>query len=139
MWFRRFLYIPDDTTVEAMPMAGILFVNDFALDQSLEEKLYIVGSGRDLDRMNGDPFDIKYTWFDDNGAILCKIDDYDDDNNPIYECEKDIEVKASDMEPGMNHIHMKVLDNDGNWSKEVVVSVFVAEHLSQLYLPSIVR
>jgi hypothetical protein len=58
----------------------------------------------------------------------------------VYECEKEIEVKAADMEPGKYQIHLKVQDNEGNWSRDAVSpEIWVALDFYNIYLPTITR
>ena len=109
-------------------------------------------------------------WFDDLGAILCKLDEAaelepckdkdpedgvcdngcvddngnmicDDNEVDVYECEKETEVKASDMEPGMRTVKFKVRDTEGRWSPVVELStdIWVAYQFYDTYLPLVTR
>jgi hypothetical protein len=141
MIFRRLLWLPDDSTVERVPIASILYQSTDRLSIADDDVLVLVGSGRDIDHVGQGADIINYMWFDDNGAIYCKIDDIDEETGePIYECEKDTEVKASDMEPGKYHFHFKVQDNEEDWSREVTsVEVWVAEDFYDVFLPMTIR
>ena len=118
------------------PSASILGLDTYFLSIADGDSVTLVGLGSDRDHFSQGPGIINYTWFDENGAIQCKVDDYDDDGNPIYECEKEMEIKAGDMDPGKYHYHLKVQDNEGNWSAESdSVTIYVFENLHQVFLP----
>jgi hypothetical protein len=130
--FRRILY---NFTTDAIPSAGIMYSSASALSIADGDVLTLIGSGRDHDRVGEGKQIRNFDWFDDTGAIRCTIDDYDQQGNPIYECEKETEIKASDMEPGRRKVHFRVQDNEGNWSPTVEFNVLVAEQLHYTYLP----
>ncbi len=137
IWFRRLLWLPDDSTIELAPTAEILYVSANAVDISADDYLVMVGTGRDLDRMNGDPADVNPMWTDDRGTIYCTITGYDELGSPIYACEKQIVLKAAEMTPGVYKFHFKVQDGEGRWSEEATVEVLVAEVLHRVHLPSV--
>jgi hypothetical protein len=132
--FRRIFY---NFYVDAAPTASIVYVNTNALSVADDDVLTLLGAGSDHDR-KGEGAQIRaYDWFDDTGAIHCKIDDYDDDGNPVYECEKETEIKAGNLDRGHRTIHLRVQDNEGHWSGETSISVFVADQLWHTYMPAI--
>lgn len=133
--FRRVFY---NLYTDVAPTASIVYVSATYLSISNNDVLTLIGSARDNDRL-GDSNFINWLWFDDNGAIYCKIDDYNDDGTPIYECEKETEVRASDLGPGMHHLHLRVSDNEGRDSLVDSVTVYVFEQLYQVHLPSLAR
>ncbi len=137
MIFRRLLYLPDDSTIELPPTAEILYVSSTALDISAGDTLTMIGTGRDLDRLNGDPADINPMWFDDKGAILCAITGYDDLGSPIYTCEKVMQVNAAEMVPGVHKIHFQVKDGEGRLSEDLTMDILVAQVLYKVRLPSV--
>ncbi|KPL21877.1 MAG: hypothetical protein AMJ93_08505 [Anaerolineae bacterium SM23_84] len=61
-----------------------------------------------------------------------------DDEEPVYECEKETEVKAGNIDLGHRKIHFRVQDNEGNWSPDVSIDVFVAEEWYHTYIPVII-
>jgi hypothetical protein len=141
MIFRRLLWLPDGSTQVYKPVATLLYQSTDRLSIADDDVLVLVGSGRDIDHVGQGADIINYMWFDDNGAIYCKIDDIDEETGePIYECEKDTEVRASDMEPGKYHFHFKVQDNELDWSREVTsVEVWVAMDFYDVFLPMTIR
>jgi hypothetical protein len=131
--FRRIFY---NFYTDVAPTASLEYVSDYALDISLGESVILIGSGRDWDHMGST--EVNPRWYDGNGNDFCKLDEIDDEGNEIYECEQEIELKAGDqLGEGMNHVHFRVKDNEGRWSNEVTVDIFVAEHLYQVRLPAI--
>jgi hypothetical protein len=130
--FRRIFY---NLFTEVAPTASIVYASDTILSVADGDVLTLVGFGRDFDRQGEGPQIQGYDWFDDKGAIHCKIDDYDDDGNPVYECEKEIEIKAGNIEQGHRTVHLRVKDNEGHWSKSDQIEIWVVEDLHQLYLP----
>lgn len=166
IWFRRLLYLPDDSTIEVAPISEILYVSDTTLDISADDTLILFGTGRDLDNLNGPPYEINPKWFDENGAYFCTVelaeletckDKYpkdgicdlcvdlnrnmicDDKEIDVYECEKDVQVKAADMEPGMHRVRFKVGDGEGNYSQEDILDVYVFEQIYEVHLPALGR
>jgi hypothetical protein len=137
IWFRRLLWLPDDSTIELAPTAEILYVSANAVDISADDTLTLIGTGRDLDRMNGDPAEVNPMWTDDRGTIYCTITGYDDLGSPIYACEKQIVLKAAEMTPGVYKFHFKVQDGEGKWSEEATVDILVAQVLHRVHLPSV--
>jgi hypothetical protein len=134
--FRRIFY---NFTTDTTPTAAILYASATALSIADDDILTLVGSGKDNDRVGQGKQIQNYDWFDDTGAIRCRIDDYDENGDPIYECERETEVRAGDMDVGHRKIHFRVKDNEGNWSKEVSIDVFVAEKLYHTYMPVLGR
>jgi hypothetical protein len=160
--FRRIFY---NLFTDVAPTASIMYASDTILSVADNDVLTLVGAGRDFDRQGEGPGIINHMWFDDRGAILCRIDDqvdYDEceDSAPangvcdacedddlttvcddeeevvtIYECEKETEVKAGNLALGRQHIHLRVQDNERRWSKADEIEVVVFEELHQLYLP----
>jgi hypothetical protein len=137
--FRRIFY---NLFGESVPAASIITPDITVLSIADDDVLVLQGWARDYDR-KGDDEIINYMWFDENGAIYCKIDDVDDDGNPIYECEKDTEVKAADMEPGRYRIKLKAQDAEGNWSADTeasTITIYVTlDGYIRSFLPAVVR
>jgi hypothetical protein len=141
--FRRIFYNLTDTATD--PVATLLTPTDveFRLSIVNEDVLTLVGTGRDTDRL-GEGVDIpKVTWFDENGAIYCKVEnplEVAAGAEPIYECEKETELKATEMVPGKYKIKFKVMDNEGNWSLPTEeVRIWVAYDFYDVFLPAIQR
>jgi hypothetical protein len=135
--FRRIFY---NLFTEAAPIASILSPDITVLSIADGDVLHLIGSGRDFDRLGQGAQIRNYDWFDDTGAILCKVDEIDDDGNPVYECEREIEVKAGDMEPGKRKIHFRVQDNEDNWSAAAEITIWVTlDGYLRSFLPAIIR
>jgi hypothetical protein len=162
--FRRIFY---NLYTEVAPAAAIAYVSDFTLSIADDDVLILRGWARDWDRQGEGPDILNQMWFDDTGAVLCKLDEAasfeectdkdpkdgvcdkcvddnenmicDDEEVDVYECEKETEVKAADMEPGKHRIRYKALDNDGKWSHVVETEVLVAYQFYSTYMPLITR
>jgi hypothetical protein len=135
--FRRIFY---NFYVDTSPDADIIYQSDSIISIEEGDVLTLIGTGSDHDRLGDGAHIQQYAWFDeDTGAIYCKIDDYDDDGNPVYECEKETEIKAADVNPGVLKIHFRVKDNEGQWSADDVAYILVVERLYQTFIPTIMR
>jgi hypothetical protein len=155
--FRRIFY---NLYTETAPTASIVYASDTILSVADGDVLTLVGSGRDFDRQGEGAHVQAYDWFDDTGAILCKIEnlcqdkdkdgkcdkckDADgnmvcDDEEPVYECEKETEVKAGNIEQGHRTIHLRIQDNDGHWSKADQIEVYVLPDVNEMYLPLTIK
>jgi hypothetical protein len=131
--FRRIFF---NLFTEVAPTASLEYVSSYALDISLGESVTLIASGRDLDRIG--PNQVHFGWFNGDGTPFCKIDEVTDDGEVIWECEQEEELRAgTDLPRGLNRVKLKVMDNEGVWSEEVSVDIFVAEHLHQVHLPAI--
>jgi hypothetical protein len=155
-------------TMDYMPTSTILYQSDFALERSLDQILTLIGTGRDFDQMNGNGWeDWEAKWLDDRGAILCEVEYAeletcldkkpkdgvcdngcvdlnknlicDDKEYDVWTCEKEIQVRASDLAAGMHRIYFHVRDGEGNSSKFDIATVFVADRVYQLNLPQVAR
>ncbi len=121
--FRRMLYLPDGSTQDYMPIAGILYVSDGVVAHSRGGDLVLAGTGRDLDHI-GDGI-VEIQWNSDLQGVLGG--------------EKVIRIPVTSLSLGTHTITFKVKDNEGNWSVDQVTKVVVLESLYQIHLPTIVR
>ena len=133
MWFRRLLYVPDDTTIETDPTATILFVSHTAADY--EDEITFIGTGKDIDRL-GDGT-MEYEWSTNQGLTLDGA--LSSDANAVF-CNSQVCKKPGwAFVPGFHTISFKVKDDEGVWSTEKTFTIFIAEELSQVYLPVTIK
>lgn len=121
--FRRIFFNLTDT--DAYPTASLMYVSSIFLDQSANDVLTLIGTGRDWDRMGEGNAITSVEWLNEDGTVLCT------------DCENTIQILATDLETGHRQIDFRVQDNEGNWSKNVTLDVYVYEQLNQLFLPSL--
>ena len=161
--FRRIFY---NFTTDAMATASITYVSSFILDQSADDVLRLVGTGRDWDRLGTGEQIVNVKWLDDRGAILCEVEpavletceidrrtkackyceDFndnkicDDQEMDTWTCEKETEIACVEMLPGKHVIRFKVKDNEANWSEYTLAEVMVFEQIGgQVRLPMLSR
>lgn len=133
MPFRRMMYLPDDSTVEAAPIATILYVSHTAADY--EDEITFAGSGKDFDRL-GDGT-LEYEWSTDLG--LTPEGALSTEGNAVF-CNSQVCKKPGwAFVPGSHTISFKVKDDEGTWSTAKTFTIFIAEELTQIYLPVTIK
>ena len=131
--FKRNLKLPIETCKDKDPEDGIcdkcLDLNHNMLCDDEEAKLFDLCKDKDEDYQCDE-------CADDNHNMIC-----DDEEIAIYVCEKDMEVRAVQMEPGLRQIKFKVRDNESRWSPVVELStdIWVAYQFYDTYLPLVTR
>ncbi len=159
IWYRRLLYLPDDSTIELAPIATILYTSTEAWGRDYQttgqaEYITFLGSGRDIDNMGAGI--VNYSWSTDLGFVpgFTDLTALDDDppgladfcNSPEgKECQKPGWAFVN----GKHSISFKVQDDEGNWSKEKTVTLAVADTLAEaeamlatgnnIYLPVVIK
>jgi len=53
--------------------------------------------------------------------------------------EKTLTIPASALSPGLHTLLFCAQDGEGNWTPEVSTTIFIAEELSQVHLPALLR
>jgi hypothetical protein len=134
--FRRIFY---NLYADTIPTGYIAYVSDYTLSIANGDVLLLAGVGRDYDRQGEWPDIIDHMWFDDEGTVYCDIEGYDDQGNPIYDCAKQIEVRADELSLGKHTFHYRVQDNEGTWSSPDAVEVWVAYQWYPTYFPLIAK
>ena len=133
IWFRRLLYLPDDSTVAIAPTASILYVSHTAADY--EDEITFIGTGRDIDRL-GDGT-LEYEWSTDLGLTPDGM--MSTEGNAVF-CNSQVCKKPGwAFVPGFHTISFKVKDDEGTWSSEKTFTIFIAEELTQIYLPVTIK
>jgi len=119
--FRRIFY--NLGYVDTIPAAEILYVSQTAADYA-DEDLVFRGTGRDYDRM-GDEGITDFLWTSSLDGTLSNS--------------KSFTIPVSQLSTGIHTISFKVCDDEGNWSAEKTVSLFVAVELTQIHLPVVIK
>jgi hypothetical protein len=124
--YRRFLYLPDDTTIVPAPTASIVYVSTLHSDFT-EEEIVLVGSGRvvgaksDEGRLGNVIENVRW-WSDIQG----------------HECtEKTWKFPPRGLIPGWHSFSFSVQDTNGRWSSEKTVSILFGNY--NVYLPVVHR
>jgi hypothetical protein len=119
--FRRIFY--NLTGIDTTPTAEILYVSQTAADYD-DDDLFFSGTGRDYDRM-GDEGITDFLWTSSLDGTLSNG--------------KSFTIPVSQLSTGIHTISFKVCDDEGNWSAEKTVTLFVAEELTQIHLPVVIK
>lgn len=118
--FRRIFF--NFTDVDTAPTATILYVSKTAADYA-DEDLVFSGTGRDYDRMGAGITD--YLWTSSLDGVISNS--------------KSFTIPVNQLSTGIHTISFKVCDDEGNWSAEKTVTLFVAVELTQIHLPVVFR
>ncbi|MCB8984251.1 MAG: hypothetical protein H6659_10535 [Ardenticatenaceae bacterium] len=136
MWYRRLLYLPDDTTLEVDPVASILYVNRTILSLAENDTLILVGSAKGF----GADGDIEETvWLlKPLGSAAAPV---------VIGTDKVLEIQAQELvnkpgfagQPGWAQITFMAKDKGGRWSSGAEVPVWIVDELHQAYMPFVMR
>jgi hypothetical protein len=142
------VYVNTDTEINEVIPVGAYVKVKFAYDAQgrivareieLEDDddLIIVGRGREFDNMGEGEGLVQNRWR--NGVQdLCALDLVDDDDDGTLECERILQLKASQFPTNTTlDITFQVLDNEGNWSAPAAVDVRVTDGNFYLMLPMV--
>lgn len=133
MIFRRMLYLPDDSTQSIAPTATILYVSHTAADY--EDEITFIGTGRDIDRL-GDGT-LVYEWSTNLG--LTPTGALSTEGNAVFCTSQVCKKPGWAFVPGFHTISFKVKDDEGTWSSAKTFTIFIAEELTQIYLPVTIK
>ncbi len=136
MWFRRFMYVPDDDTnvLSYAPKAWIIYVNDYAFSWTTDDAIEIYGTAVDFD----DDEIVEYVWtyYGPDG----KVEVIGGNSKMLLTSVKNLPGWAKTPgQPGWAKFGFKVKDSDGHWSKEVKVEVLLAETIRKVYNPMVLK
>ncbi|MBK7176800.1 MAG: hypothetical protein IPH82_06390 [Chloroflexi bacterium] len=134
IWYRRLLYVSDDSTQEISPIASLLYINSQFISIANDDTLVLVGSARGF----GLDGEIEETvWLlKPLGSAMEPV---------VVGTEKTLEIQAQDIvnqpgwsgQPGWAQFTFMAKDKNGRWSPGVEVQVWVVQELHQLYVPMI--
>jgi len=116
--FRRVMYIDE---ADSAPSSDILYTSHTAAGYN--DTLTFVGTARDNDHL-GEGI-VAYQWRSDRDGVLG--------------FEKTLTIPASALSPGLHTLLFCAQDGEGNWTPEVSTTIFIAEELSQVHLPALLR
>ena len=136
VWYRRLLYLPDDSDLEINPVSSILYVNQTMLSLADDDTLVLVGSARGF----GTDGEIEETlWlFTPLGSGQEPI---------VVGTQKMLQIKAQEMvnqpgwtgQPGWAQLTFVARDKGGRWSSGGNVNVWIVDELHQVYMPVLTR
>ncbi len=135
MWFRRLLWIDDETAVstELAPLAWIIYLNSSAFSWTTDDDIVIIGSATDLD--DGEIVDYVWTYYGSDGKVEVLGND-----KTLQTSVKNLPGWAQTPgQPGWAKFGFKAMDSDGHWSKEVKVDVLIAEAITRIYNPMVLK
>ena len=132
IWFRRFLYLPDDSTVEVAPYAYFVYTGaSNVYDQTMT--IDLLAGARDLDLLGDGEEIVEYEWTVD-GVLVSPT--YLDDSGRHYN------APPRTLSNGWHGFSVRAKDNEGHWSKAATHSILLVEDLSvpyRLFLPLLLR
>jgi len=138
MWFRRFMYQMDEEDQEVpasyAPKAWIIYVNDYAFSWTTDDAIEIYGTAVDFD----DDEIVEYVWtyYGPDG----KVEAVGGNSKMLLTSVKNLPGWAQTPgQPGWAKFGFKVKDSDGNWSKEVKVEVLIADAITRIYNPMVLK
>jgi hypothetical protein len=157
--FRRFLYIPDWSTVETAPIANILSSSQEIFSTELDEVIYLYGSGRDLDLL-GDQ-EVEFDWYVNGQKLPDEFFSMGVDCDKGKLCNAPAKVIAGywdgsqfqlpgwsgndgEIQEGWYEFSLQVKDNEGRYSKLVSKKKYITMNAADampygIFLPLTVR
>jgi len=136
VWYRRLLYLPDDSDLEINPVSSILYVNQTMLSLANNDTLVLIGSARGF----GPDGEIEET--------LWLFTPLGSEQEPIVVgTEKMLQMQAQEMvnqpgwagQPGWAQLTFVARDKSDRWSIGDKVNVWVVNELYQVYMPVLMR
>lgn len=132
IWFRRFLYLPDDADPQIPPVASITYVSRMALSLANNDELVLVGSARGFGA-NGEIEEVKWL-LRPMGSTMEPV---------VVGTQRVLEMTAQQIvsqpgwngQPGWAQFQFMAKDKGGRWSPGAEVNVWIVEHLYQGFLP----
>ncbi len=137
MWFRRFMYLPDDSTQDIAPIVSWLYTGPTMVATSTEDVIDLKVMVYDIDDLNGDGLlgdgIDTITWSTCEGQGCTP-------GTEIVACAglKQCNIPARNLSNGWQGFSMRGGDNEGN-HREVITYVFVATTLYKVQMPLITR
>lgn len=118
IWFRRLMYLPDDTTLEVSPRAIILYLSHSLVDLNSDTEVTFVASSRTF----GGATIVAYEWTSSLDGLLST--------------EKSFTLPAASLSRGLHTIRLRVLDSRGRWSQPTETTLFVGY---RVFVPIVLR
>jgi hypothetical protein len=120
--FRRIMYVDDE---ELDPIVRIIYVSSYFADD--DDEVVLIGSARDGDHVDGLPHEdiAEVQW------LLIG----EDESVEIVGTERTLRLPPGNMHPGWKHFQFKASDKGGRWSPGADVYIYIAEEVSNVYLP----
>ncbi len=122
--FRRIMFLDEEATEESAPIVQILYISHEVAEYG--DTLLFIATARDGDSVGDLPQDDigGYRWTDTfNGTPT------------IVGTQKQLNLPASNFQPGWHSFTFSAKDKNGNWSPGVSFEVWIVEEFHQLYLP----
>jgi hypothetical protein len=120
MPFRRLMYLPDDTTVEAA-IASIIYQSDSSVLQAFTDSITFYGTSQVL----GNTEVVAYKWESSLDGVLGD--------------QQVLTYKVSDLSVGMHTITFSVQDAEGDWSNPYITTLLVGDQYFSTGLPMVVK
>jgi hypothetical protein len=124
MPFRRFLYLPDDSNVEAAPLTRVIYQSHKAALYKNTTLLTFVGSARDFDKL-GDTEIVAYEWRSNKDGLLGDG--------------RTLDILVTHLSVGPHIITFRAQDAEGNWSAPAKVYLLVGDQFYTTGVPIIVK
>lgn len=132
IWFRRFMYLPDDADPLIPPVASILYVNQTILSLAADDTLILVGSARGFG-INGEIEEMKWL-LKPLGSTMDPVE---------VGTQQQLQIRARELvnqpgwagQPGWAQFQFMAKDKGGRWSPGVEINIWIVEELHQVFLP----
>ncbi|MBE2198330.1 MAG: hypothetical protein IAE79_06940 [Anaerolinea sp.] len=132
IWFRRFMYLPDDADPLIPPVASILYVNQTILSLAADDTLILVGSARGFG-INGEIEEMKWL-LKPLGSTMDPVE---------VGTQQQLQIRARELvnqpgwagQPGWAQFQFIAKDKGGRWSPGVEINIWIVEELHQAFLP----
>ncbi len=132
--FRRFLYLPDDTTIEIAPVAKILYVSNYIASIAEDDLLTLYATGRSFGTDNSlVEYEWTYTAPDGTEHYI---------GNQLTLSTNISNLPGWAQNPGQQGVakfSFRVKDKNENWSAKKTVEIYLASVVYKIYNPVIVR
>jgi len=144
--FRRFLYLPDDSTLALAPTIRISTSTQDVYSTDDDQEIYLFAVARDLDLLGDDPDIVEYEWMINGVPIPESYASLGVDCFKDKQCKAPARVISGSWDgyqftqPGWSgqdgnftygwyEFQVRAKDNEGQWSKIVKVKKFIAKSL----------
>ena len=118
------MFLDEEATEDTAPIVQVLYISHEVAEYG--DTLLFIATARDGDSVGDLPQDDigGYRWTDTfNGATT------------VIGNQKQLNVPASNFQPGWHSFTFSAKDKSGNWSPGVSFEVWIVEEFHQLYLP----
>ncbi len=139
IWFRRFMYLPDDSTLSVPPVAEIEYVNTSILSIAANDVLTVVGSAQGF----GPDGEIE--------EVVWTLDSLTSEMEPVViGTQRMLQIQTQQLigqpgwtqtpgQPGWAQIGFSAKDKGGRTSNTVTVNVAVWPQVFRLFMPTVLR